>query len=122
MDAAFPDEVEEVTQQGTPVRSLRAMWDMQVKINDVTWVVTVGVPAYDPANPIEGIKEGRESFLNNMRVDNGNRLVMCYRDKLEKESRVRDPYFPMAPHFTNVSHSTIEEGACSQNISVDCLL
>ena len=112
MDADFGDEVQEVTSRGTPVSALTSKWDMAVKINHITWVVTVGVPVYDRENPIDGTKQGREAFLAQMRVDNAGRLGMGYRDRLEDKSRMAEPYYKMAPHFTNVAHSTIEEGAC----------
>ena len=69
MDAAFGDDVQEVTSKGTPVNALTSKWDMTVKINDLTWVVTVGVPVYDCENPVDGTKQGREAFLAQMRVD-----------------------------------------------------
>ena len=83
---------------------------MEVHVNKVTYVASVKVPFYDPNNPVDGAKQGREQFLKQMRDDNGGYLGMGYRGKLEKESNVPDPYFKLCPRFSNVGYSDMKNG------------
>ena len=66
------DDVTEVTEQGTPLRSLIGKWPLEVHVNKVTYVASVKVPFYDPNNPVDGAKQGREQFLKQMRDDTGD--------------------------------------------------
>ena len=99
------DEVTEVTEHGIPLSSLTGKWPLEVHVNKVTYVASVKVPFYDPNNPVDGAKQGREQFLKQMRDDNGGYLGMGYRGKFEKESNVPDPYFKLCPRFSNVGYT-----------------
>ena len=89
------DEAQEVTAQGAPISTLVGKWDLEVHTNKITFVAAIRIPFHDPANAVEGSKQGREALLKQLRDDNGGctSLGLGYRDKYEKDSKLPDPYF-----------------------------